>query len=145
VLVIHGPNLNLLGEREKTIYGNLTLDEINDTLIEMGEEEDIPVFCHQSNHEGVIIDLIHNEGKDASVLIINPGAFTHTSVAIRDAILARDIKTIEVHMSNVYKREAFRHHSYLKDIVLGQVIGFGPLSYYLAMNASISIITGEEK
>ncbi len=129
ILVLHGPNLNLLGEREKSIYESTTLENINEKLKKIGSENNINVTCYQSNHEGELVDLIQNEGKDSDLLLINPGAYTHTSIAIRDAILARELKVIEIHMSNVYKRESFRHNSYIKDISIGQIIGFGPNSY----------------
>lgn len=144
IIVLHGPNLNLLGEREKSIYGNETLEDINNTLIEIGKKADINVECFQSNHEGILVDLIHKECKEVNALIINPGAYTHTSIAIRDAILARQVNVIEVHMSNIYKREEFRHKSYIKDISMGQVIGFGSNSYYLAMQAAIAMINNGE-
>lgn len=145
ILVLHGPNLNLLGEREKSIYGSITLDEINNKLKKIGKENGIKTTCYQSNWEGKLVDLIQQEGKNSKILIINPGAFTHTSVAIRDAILARDLPVIEVHMSNIYKRETFRHNSYIKDIALGQVIGFGENSYYLAMQAAVNLLKKGEK
>ncbi len=140
VLVIHGPNLNLLGKREKNIYGATSLDKINIKLENIAKDNGISLSFFQSNIEGEIINFIHKHGFDSSLLIINPGAYTHTSVAIRDAILAVNIPVIEVHMSNVYKREEFRHKSFIRDIAVGQITGFGEQSYYLAMNAAITHI-----
>lgn len=140
IVVIHGPNLNLLGDREQAMYGKTNLDDINSYLVEKAEKAELTIKCYQSNYEGEIIDIIQNEGRYAGCIIINAGGFTHTSVAIRDAILARQVPAIEVHMSNIYKREEFRHVSYLKDIVVGQIVGFGAMSYYLAIEAAINIV-----
>ena len=144
IIVLHGPNLNLLGQREKSIYGSLTLDDINKTLEEMASDSGIKIECYQSNHEGKLVDLIQDKCNEETILLINPGAYTHTSVAIRDAILARRVKVIEIHMSNIYKREEFRHKSYIKDISEGQIIGFGSNSYVFAMQAAISMISNGE-
>ncbi len=135
VLVVHGPNLNLLGTRETSIYGNKSLDEINQDLIEFGKKESIEVRPFFSNHEGEIISFIQEEGERADGLIINPAGYTHTSVAIRDAILARNLLTIEIHLSNIYQRESFRQHSYFHDISKGVIMGLGAKGYLLAMQA----------
>ncbi|MEW6097074.1 MAG: type II 3-dehydroquinate dehydratase [bacterium] len=138
ILVIHGPNLNLLGKREPEVYGNITLDEINQELEKLAKELLVELKIIQSNHEGEIIDEIQKT--DADVIIINPGAFTHTSIAIRDAIAARDIPTIEVHLSNIYKREEFRHKSLIAPVCVGQISGFGMESYILAVEAAIELV-----
>ena len=138
VLVIHGPNLNLLGTRETDIYGSKTLEEINRELVELGEKNSIEVIPYFSNHEGEIVDFIQIKGEKANALIINPAAYTHTSVAIRDAILARKLLTIEVHLSNIYKREAFRQTSYYHDISEGVIMGLGSEGYFLALQTLIN-------
>jgi len=133
VLIIHGPNLNLLGQRETNVYGTVTLDEINAKLIMMGQDANMDVEIYQSNHEGEIVDKIQNAKGDIDFVIINPAAFTHYSVAIRDAIASVEIPTIEVHLSNIHKREEFRHKSVISSVVKGVICGFGPDSYYLAL------------
>lgn len=138
VLVIHGPNLNLLGKREPEVYGNVTLDEINQSITELAQGKQVELETIQSNHEGEIVDEIQKT--DADVIIINPGAFTHTSIAIRDAISARGIPTIEVHISNIYKREEFRHKSLIASVCVGQISGFGAISYLLALQAAIELL-----
>ena len=139
VLVIHGPNLNLLGNREPEIYGHTTLADIDDKLIGLGRELGIRVETFQSNSEGAIVDRIQQARGRADVLIINPAAYTHTSIAIRDAIGALEVPVIEVHLSNVYKREPFRHHSTVADIVEGRIMGFGAEGYELALRAAAHI------
>ncbi len=136
VLFINGPNLNLLGTREPGLYGNQTLADIEETLTALGEELSIRTGFFQSNHEGALVDRIH-QARDESVshIILNPAAYTHTSVAIRDALLGVAIPFIEVHLSNVHKREAFRHHSYFSDIACGVICGFGPEGYRMALLA----------
>lgn len=136
ILVIHGPNLNLLGKREPGIYGHTSLAEINRQLQEEAETAGHTLSAFQSNHEGAIVDHIQQHGPQTDILIINAGAYTHISVAIRDAILGVDLSTIEVHLSNIHQREPFRHHSYLSDISIGLVVGFGPQSYSLALQAA---------
>lgn len=136
ILVIHGPNLNLLGTREPGIYGQTSLAEINQRLQREAEAAGHTLSAFQSNHEGAIVDYIQQHRPQTDILIINAGAYTHTSVAIRDAILAVDLPAIEVHLSNIHKREPFRHHSYFSDICIGQVVGFGPQSYHLALQAA---------
>ncbi len=140
VLVLHGPNLNLLGQREPGIYGSLSLAEINRQLEAEGQKLAVKVFAMQSNHEGVLVDAIHDAlGKHQGILI-NAGAYTHTSVALRDAIAAVNIPTVEVHLSNIYKREQFRHHSYIAPIAIGQISGFGAQSYILGLRALASYL-----
>lgn len=137
ILVLHGPNLNLLGQREPGIYGATTLAEINELLVEVGQRLQAAIFAVQSNHEGVLVDAIHNAvGKNQGILI-NAGAYTHTSVAIRDAIAAVNIPTVEVHLSNIYQRESFRHHSYIAGVAIGQISGFGANSYLLGLQALV--------
>ncbi len=136
VLVIHGPNLNLLGAREPEIYGSTTLKDIDRELKRLGAELGITVTAYQSNSEGAIVDKIQNARGRADVILINPGAYTHTSVAIRDALSAVALPAIEVHLSNVYRRERFRHRSLVADIVVGRIMGFGAAGYYLALRAA---------
>src|ERR1700736_2041789 len=131
VLVMHGPNLNLLGSREPEIYGRMTLREINQRLTDLGRELGLKVETFQSNAEGAIVDRLQQARGRIDLLIINPAAYTHTSIAIRDAIAALEAPTIEVHMSNIHKREPFRHHSTLADLVEGRILGFGAESYVL--------------
>lgn len=138
VIVLHGPNLNLLGLREPEIYGATTLAQIDSQLIELGVNLGATVQSFQSNHEGVIVDTVHAARDHHQGILINAGAYTHTSIAIRDAISAVQIPTVEVHLSNIYKREEFRHHSYLASIVVGQISGFGADSYYLGLRALIA-------
>lgn len=135
ILCIHGPNLNLLGEREPGIYGALTLDEIDGWLQEHARTHDVELRSFQSNHEGGIIDAIHDARTWADGLLINPGAYTHYSHAIRDAIAATKLPAVEVHLSNVYAREAFRHTSVIAPVCLGQIAGFGWHSYLLGLQA----------
>lgn len=140
LLVVHGPNLNLLGRREPDIYGHTTLADINQQLQREAELAGHQLETFQSNHEGEIVDWLQVQGPQADFLIINPGAFTHTSVAIRDAILGVDIRAIEVHLSNIHQREPFRRHSYFADICVGQVVGFGAHGYSLALQAVSRIL-----
>lgn len=140
VLVIHGPNLNLLGKREKGIYGAVTLKEINSRLKEVAKEIGLEVSTFQSNSEGEIVDAIQKSLGKVDAILINPAAYTHTSVAIRDAILAVAIPVIEVHLSNIHRREEFRHKSFISDIAAGSIIGFGAESYYLGLRAANSLL-----
>lgn len=137
VLVLHGPNLNLLGLREPWIYGSLTLDEINHLLEQEGQTLQAKLSIIQSNHEGVLVDAIQNALEQHQGILINAGAYTHTSVAIRDAIAAVNLPTVEVHLSNIYRREAFRHHSYIAPVAIGQISGFGSQSYLLGLQALV--------
>jgi 3-dehydroquinate dehydratase-2 len=143
ILVIHGPNLNMLGKREPELYGNATLDEINSTLEVLGNRLGLAVETFQSNHEGVIVDKIQQAAAVKRGLIINPAAYTHTSVAIRDAILILDIPVIEIHISNIYKREPFRHKSLLSDVVTAQISGFGVQGYTMALEALAGMIEND--
>jgi len=140
VLIINGPNLNMLGKRETDIYGTSTLDEINADLKKMGEKSGLLVETFQSNHEGAIVDKIQQAIDRYSGLIINPAAFTHTSIAIRDALLLLDIPIIEVHISNIYKREPFRHTSMISDVSTSIIAGFGAYSYTMALQAIARMI-----
>ncbi|MCC7227105.1 MAG: type II 3-dehydroquinate dehydratase [Burkholderiaceae bacterium] len=134
ILVLHGPNLNLLGTREPHVYGHTTLDALNATLEALAASLGADLVAFQSNHEGAIVDRIQAARLDGTdFVIINAGAYTHTSVAIRDALAGIAIPFVEVHISNVYKREVFRHHSYLSDLALGVVAGLGPLGYEAAV------------
>jgi len=141
ILVLHGPNLNMLGLREPGIYGAATLDTINQQLTQLSLDAGHHIQTLQSNAEYELINRIHDARKEGvDFIIINPAAFTHTSVALRDALLAVDIPFIEVHLSNVHKREAFRHHSYFADIAQGVICGFGPNSYHLALQAAFNLL-----
>jgi 3-dehydroquinate dehydratase-2 len=131
ILVLHGPNLNMLGLREPEVYGSTTLAQINDRLAQDALELGAELGFLQSNHEGVLVDAIHAAFQVQQGILINPAAFTHTSVALRDAIASVNIPTVEVHLSNVYKREEFRHHSFIAPIAIGQISGFGAESYRL--------------
>lgn len=137
VLVLHGPNLNLLGRREPGIYGSVTLDEINYLLEQEGQKLDCKTFALQSNHEGILVDVIHDALGKRQGILINAGAYTHTSVAIRDALAAVALPTVEVHLSNIYQRESFRHHSFIAPIAVGQISGFGAESYRLGLQALV--------
>lgn len=141
IQVINGPNLNMLGKREPQIYGSLTLNQINTDLAQQAIPLGLELSFFQSNHEGAIVDKIHEifDEKIAGV-IINPGALTHTSIALRDALLLLSCPIVEIHLSNIYKREAFRHKSMLADIVTGQVAGFGHYGYQMALNAVANMI-----
>lgn len=138
-LVIHGPNLNLLGTREPEIYGTVTLKDIDRELARLGAGLGLAVTGYQSNHEGAIVDRIQQARGHADVILINPGAYTHTSVAIRDALIAVGLPVIEVHLSNVYRRERFRHRSMIADIAVARIMGFGAAGYYLALRAAREI------
>ncbi|MDE2000621.1 MAG: type II 3-dehydroquinate dehydratase [Burkholderiales bacterium] len=138
ILVLHGPNLNLLGTREPQVYGATTLDQINATLTDLATQRGASLSTFQSNHEGALIDRVHAARTDGTqFIIINPGGFTHTSVALRDALAGVAIPFIEVHLSNVHKREPFRHHSYFSDIAEGTIVGLGAAGYRLALDAAL--------
>ena len=137
ILVLHGPNLNLLGRREPGIYGPVTLNEINHRLQTIAAKHHVELEILQSNHEGGLVEAIQGAMGRIDALIINAGAFTHTSVALRDAIAAVAIPTIEVHLSNLARRERFRQHSYLTEVAVGQIMGFGPDSYVLGLQAAL--------
>jgi len=138
ILVLHGPNLNLLGTRETAVYGSVTLESINQELERLAKAEGIRLAIHQSNAEGELVDWIQRAIGEFDALIINPGAFTHTSIALRDAIAGVGIPTIEVHLSNIYRREEFRQHSYIAGVAVGQISGFGLDSYLLGLRAAMA-------
>jgi 3-dehydroquinate dehydratase-2 len=135
VLVLHGPNLNLLGKREKSVYGTTSLATINAAIRKFARQERIRVDIRQSNLEGELVSWIQQANAKFDGIVINPAGYTHTSVALRDAIAAVGIPTVEVHLTNVYKREEFRHHSYIAGVALGQISGFGPAGYVLGLRA----------
>ncbi len=138
ILVLHGPNLNLLGKREPEIYGSHTLEDINRVLASQANLLGVALDCFQSNHEGELIDLIHSALGTREGILINPGAYTHTSVGLRDALSGVNIPTVEVHLSNIHRREEFRHHSYIAPIAVGQISGFGADSYSLGLEALVN-------
>lgn len=140
VLVLHGPNLNMLGQREPQIYGRTTLADIDAMLVSLGKELGVEVETFQSNIEGELVTKIQQARGQCAALIMNAGAYTHTSVALLDAVLASDLPFVEVHLSNLYKREEFRHHSYLTRAAVGQICGFGADSYLLGLRAAAGII-----
>lgn len=143
ILVLHGPNLNLLGQREPNIYGTVTLEVINRLLQEEAVNLQANLAILQSNHEGVLIDAIHEARQKHQGILINAGAYTHTSIALRDAIAAVKIPTVEVHLSNIYQRESFRHHSYIAPVAIGQISGFGSSSYCLGLQALVKYLRRE--
>jgi len=140
ILVIHGPNLALLGEREVSVYGKFTLEDINKKLLALAKKEKVELDIHQLDVEGEIVEKIGKSRKTHQAIIINPGAYTHYSVAIRDAVAAVGIPTIEVHISNIYAREEFRHKSMIAPVAVGQISGFGQNSYLLGLRAAIDLI-----
>ncbi len=137
LLCLHGPNLNLLGSREPGIYGSSSLEQIDAGLRQRAAELGAAIDCFQSNHEGALVDRIHQARGQVAGILINAGAYTHTSIAIRDALLGVAIPYVELHLSNVHAREPFRHHSHLADRALGVICGFGPLSYQLALEGLV--------
>ena len=139
ILVIHGPNLNLLGTRETDIYGEQTLDDINAALTAEAKKHGVELRTTQSNSEGALVDAVQDARGWADAIIINPGAYTHTSIALRDAVAAVELPVIEVHLSNVHAREEFRRHSYIAPLTVGQIVGFGAESYRLALLAALSL------
>lgn len=147
ILVIHGPNLNLLGQREPAVYGKVTLKRINDMIRKKAKERKVSVVFFQSNHEGEIVDAIGSASRTCSGLIINPAAYTHTSIAIRDALAAAGLPVVEVHLSNIYAREEFRRKSLVSGVVKGAVFGFGAKSYILGLDALVDLIenTGSQR
>src|SRR5574339_636867 len=144
ILILHGPNLNLLGTREPEVYGSMTLDDINNKLIELGKGLGAEVTCLQSNHEGALIDALHDARIWANGVVFNPGAYTHTSIALRDAISAIQIPVVEVHLSNVYARGEFRHVSMISAVCKGKITGFGWRSYLLGLRALLEMLSDKE-
>ena len=140
ILLLHGPNLNLLGTREPEVYGSMTLDDINNKAIDLGKELGVEVKCLQSNHEGALVDALHDARMWADGVVFNPGAYTHTSIALRDAISAIQIPVVEVHLSNVYAREEFRHVSMISAVCKGKITGFGWRSYTLGLKALVDAL-----
>jgi 3-dehydroquinate dehydratase-2 len=138
VIVVHGPNLNLLGKRKPEIYGRTTLAEIDAELHRRGERHGAEIRTFQSNQEGALIDRLHLAREEADGIVINPAGYGHTSVALRDAIEACELPTVEVHLSNIHARETFRHHTLTSAVCIGQVCGFGPNSYYLGLDALVA-------
>ncbi|MFM7140518.1 MAG: type II 3-dehydroquinate dehydratase [Alphaproteobacteria bacterium] len=142
ILVLHGPNLNLLGDREPEVYGRTTLAEIDGRLASLASELGVKVETFQSNHEGELIDRVHAGRGRVAAIVVNAGGFTHTSVALRDALAASDVPVVEVHLSNVHRRESFRHRSLVSGVAIGQVSGFGPDSYLLGLRAAAEAARG---
>lgn len=140
ILVLHGPNLNMLGKREPEVYGALTLEQLNAELAAQAAKLGVAVECRQTNHEGVLVDMIQAADGACDCIIINPAAFTHYSIAVRDALAAISTPAIEVHLSNIYRREEFRHHSVTAPVTVGQIAGFGSQGYILALYAAVDII-----
>jgi 3-dehydroquinate dehydratase-2 len=141
ILVLHGPNLNLLGTREPEIYGSFTLADINAKLAELAGEQHVELVCNQSNHEGDLVDALHDARTWADGVVFNPGAYTHTSIALRDAIAAIGIPVIEVHLSNVYAREEFRYVSMISAVCRGKITGLGWRSYTLGLRALLELLS----
>ena len=137
ILLLNGPNLNLLGEREPAVYGAVTLPEIESALTTEALRLGAELRCFQSNHEGALIDALHEARHWANGVIFNPGALTHTSLALADAVSATHLRVIEVHLSNIYARESFRHHSWIAPVAWGQISGLGTLGYFLALEALV--------
>lgn len=144
ILVLHGPNLNLLGQREPEIYGSITLDDINRKMTARGEAAGIRLDFLQSNHEGVLVDAIQGAQQKYAFIILNAAAFTHYSIALRDAIAAVDVPVVEVHLSNIHRREEFRRRSVIAPVVMGQIAGFGADSYLAALEIVIRRLKGNE-
>lgn len=145
IRILHGPNLNLLGSREQSVYGTLSLDDINSTIAKLAKELSVKVDIRQSNHEGELVTWIQESRTGYDGIIINPAAYTHTSIAIRDAIAAVSLPTMEVHLSNIHQREEFRHHSYIAGVALGQIAGLGATGYLLALRGLHDHLTASKR
>ncbi|WMP17419.1 type II 3-dehydroquinate dehydratase [Thiothrix lacustris] len=146
ILLLNGPNLNLLGKREPGHYGNMTLADIEERLTTLASQQQQTLNCYQNNSEGALVDRIHQAlVEQVDFILINPGAYTHTSIALRDALLGVAIPFIEIHLSNVHRREPFRHHSYLSDIAEGVILGLGTLGYELALYAAIQKLNKHDR
>lgn len=145
IRILHGPNLNLLGSREQSVYGTLSLDAINSAITKLAKELAVKVDISQSNHEGELVTWIQESRAAYDGIIINPAAYTHTSIAIRDAIAAVSLPTIEVHLSNIHQREEFRHHSYIAGVALGQITGLGATGYLLALRGLHDHLTASKR
>lgn len=145
ILVIHGPNLNMLGKRETGVYGTLSLDEVNEFIRNLAKDLGVEVAIFQSNSEGVLIDKVQEAAGRYDAIVLNPGGYTHTSIALRDAIASAEVPTIEVHISNIYRRERFRQHSYISGVSVGQIAGFGTNSYLLGLRAAVDVIRSQKK
>jgi len=137
VLVLHGPNLNMLGKRERSVYGEVSLKAINAEITKLAKQERVQVEIRHSNQEGELVTWIQDAGDRFDAIVINPAGYTHTSVALRDAIAGVALPTIEIHLTNIYRREAFRHRSYIAGVALGQISGFGPTGYLLGIKAAV--------
>jgi 3-dehydroquinate dehydratase-2 len=144
VFVLNGPNLNLLGQREPGVYGKATLGEIEGHCHDAGKRLGLSVDFRQTNHEGTLIDWVHEAAGAAKGIVINPGAFTHTSIGVHDALKAVGLPTVEVHLSNIFAREAFRHHSFVSPVAAGLICGFGPVGYILALEALKGLVAGSQ-
>jgi len=144
ILVLHGPNLNMLGVREKDLYGRQTLNDINGKLDSWAKEAGVHLEAKQSNREGDLVTWIQEARGQFDAIVINPAAYTHTSVALRDAVLSAEVPTVEVHLSNIHQREEFRHQSFLAGVALGQISGFGPTSYLLGVQAALDHVQSKQ-
>jgi 3-dehydroquinate dehydratase-2 len=146
ILILHGPNLNLLGRREPSVYGILNLDQVNEKLMELAAGLGVTITCRQSNHEGELVDLLHQAAVDSGAVVFNPGAYTHYSIALRDAVAAIGVPVIEVHLSNIYAREDFRRQSVIAPVAAGQISGLGVPGYLLALRAAVALagVGGED-